>query len=51
LGSGGLTVGFGDGAAEDAGAGEDDLGYYAVGLWGRIRWGVEVEAMMGDEPL
>jgi hypothetical protein len=32
LGGCGLAVGFGDGAAEDAGAGEDDLGYYAVGL-------------------
>jgi hypothetical protein len=39
LGSGGLTVGFGDGAAEDARAGEDDLGYYAVGLRRRVRWG------------
>lgn len=29
---GGLSVGFGEGAAEDAGAGEDDLGDYSVGL-------------------
>ena len=32
LGGGGLFVGFGEGAADDAGAGEDYLGYYAVRL-------------------
>jgi hypothetical protein len=44
LGGCGLAIGFGDGAAEDAGAGEDDLGYYAVGL-GRRLDGVEVEGV------
>lgn len=33
-GGGGLLVGFGEGAAENAGADEDDLGYEAVGLGG-----------------
>lgn len=32
---GGLLVGFGEGAAEDARADEDDLGYDAVGLGGK----------------
>jgi hypothetical protein len=50
LGCGGLPVGFGDGAAEDAGAGEDDLGYYAVGLGGGLDE-VVVEGVVGDEPL
>jgi hypothetical protein len=35
-GGGGLFVGFGEGAAEDARAGYEDLGYYAVRLGGRV---------------
>ena len=43
LGRRGLLVGFGEGAAEDAGAGEDDLGDDAVGLEGKEgRWPVLV---------
>ena len=40
-----MAVGFGEGAAEDAGAGQNDLSYYAVGLEGEdglvraISWG------------
>ena len=47
LGGGGLLVGFGEGAADDAGPGYEDLRYYAVGLYILLaRWakwlGVEI---------
>ncbi len=32
LGGGGLLVGFCEGSSEDSCAGEDDLGYYSMGL-------------------
>ena len=43
LRGGGLLVGFGDGAAYYSGAGEDDLGYYAMGLQALVWDGVKTQ--------
>ena len=46
----GLPVGFGEGAAEDAGAGQDYLGYYAVGLvCGGVGLSAQVSCLISRE--